>query len=95
MSAPLSHFSRALEARVNYAYAACTTDAGSVAWHTFMELARQHAIALGRVRALDPSDDCECPNLIADVPLLSQAFEAAVCEVRGQRVEAVESDRTA
>lgn len=82
MTTTLSPFSRALEARVNYAYAIYTTDAGSVAWFAFMETARQHALALGRVRALDLTDDCDCPNLLADVPTLRLAFEAAVQQVR-------------
>lgn len=90
MTSPLSPFSRALEARVNYAYAVFTTDAGSVAWFAFMNTARQHALALGRVRALDPTDDCDCPNLIADVPTLRLAFEAAVHQVReGKSASAV------
>ncbi|QTP37393.1 hypothetical protein B7759_06036 (plasmid) [Burkholderia glumae] len=65
MNRPLSHFARALEARVNYAYATCTTDRGSAAWHTYLITAREHAMALGRMHALDPADLCECPRCSA------------------------------
>ncbi|MGS1076470.1 hypothetical protein [Burkholderia glumae] len=82
MNRPLSHFARALEARVNYAYATCTTDRGSAAWHTYLITAREHAMALGRMHALDPADLCECPPLLSDVPMLRAAFDQAVAGVR-------------
>ncbi|MFY4698868.1 conjugal transfer protein TraG N-terminal domain-containing protein [Burkholderia glumae] len=71
-----------IEARVNYAYATCTTDRGSAAWHTYLITAREHAMALGRMRALDPADLCECPPLLSDVPMLRTAFDQAVAGVR-------------
>ncbi|MCM2485638.1 hypothetical protein ACVCIC_01060 [Burkholderia glumae] len=82
MNRPLSHLARALEARVSYAYATCTTDAGSAAWHEYLAEARQHAMALGRTRALDAADLCECPALFSDVPMLRAAFDQAVAGVR-------------
>ncbi|USS44341.1 hypothetical protein [Burkholderia glumae] len=85
MNRPLSHLARALEARVSYAYATCTTDAGSAAWHEYLAEARQHAMALGRTRALDAADLCECPALFSDVPMLRTAFEQAVASVRQPR----------
>ncbi|WP_124084081.1 hypothetical protein [Burkholderia gladioli] len=84
MSPVLSPFARALEARVQYAYAVCTTDIGSPAWFTHLAAARQHAIALGRAHAAQ--DSYECPNLIADIPMLRAAFESAVLDMRRSRL---------
>ncbi len=50
MTATLSRFARAGEARVQYVYAVCTTDASSPARFGYLHAARQHAIALGRAR---------------------------------------------
>ncbi|RQV00092.1 hypothetical protein DF047_33290 [Burkholderia cenocepacia] len=90
MTAALSPFSRALEARIQYAYAVRTSDPGSPAWFNYLHTARQHAIALARACASD--HDGECPPLIADIPMLRDAFEGAVLEIHQRQRRQIDGD---
>ncbi|WP_186195746.1 hypothetical protein [Burkholderia gladioli] len=71
-------FSRALQARVDYAMAICTTDEGSDARNELLKRARYGARDLGRDLVLVGSGDRRCPHLFADVPMLQNAFESEV-----------------
>ncbi|WP_175914474.1 hypothetical protein [Burkholderia metallica] len=71
-------FARALQARVDYAMAICTTDEGSEARDALLKRARTGASDLGRDLVLVDADDPGCPLLLADVPMLCDAFEGAV-----------------
>ncbi|MDN7430784.1 hypothetical protein [Burkholderia sp. AU45388] len=71
-------FERALQARVDYAMAICTTDEGSEAWDALLKRARYGASDLGRDLVLVGADDLRCSPLLADVPVLRDAFESAV-----------------
>ncbi|WP_186130678.1 hypothetical protein [Burkholderia gladioli] len=72
-------FSRALQARVDYAMAICTTDEGSDARNELLKRARYGARDLGRDLVLVGAGDRRCPHLFADVPMLQDAFESEVC----------------
>lgn len=71
-------FERALQARVDYAMAICTTDEGSEARNVLLKRARYGASDLGRDLVLAGADDLGCSPLLADVPALRDAFESAV-----------------
>lgn len=71
-------FERALQARVDYAMAICTTDEGSEARNALLKRARYGASDLGRDLVLVGADDLSCSPLLADVPVLRDAFESAV-----------------
>ena len=71
-------FERALQARVDYAMAICTTDEGSEARDALLKRARYGASDLGRDLVLVGADDLGCSPLLADVPVLRDAFESAV-----------------
>ncbi len=59
---------------------------------THLAAARQHAIALGRAHAAQ--DSYECPNLIADIPMLRAAFESAVLDMRRSRLGQADAEAT-
>ncbi|WP_186019550.1 hypothetical protein [Burkholderia gladioli] len=71
-------FSRALQARVDYAMAICTTDEGSDARNELLKRARYGARDLGRDLVLVGAHDLQCPQLFVDVPMLQDAFEVEV-----------------
>ncbi|MCM2547177.1 hypothetical protein ACVCII_01470 [Burkholderia glumae] len=71
-------FARALQARVDYAMAICTTDNGSPAWQRLVEHACEQAEDLARDLVLIGADDLTCPHLFADVPTLRDSFECAI-----------------
>ncbi|WP_186151525.1 hypothetical protein [Burkholderia gladioli] len=71
-------FSRALQARVDYAMAICTTDEGSDARNELLKRARYGARDLGRDLVLVGAHDLQCPQLFVDVPMLQVAFESEV-----------------
>ncbi|WP_186072276.1 hypothetical protein [Burkholderia gladioli] len=71
-------FSRALQARVDYAMAIRTTDEGSDARNELLKRARYGARDLGRDLVLVGAHDLQCPQLFVDVPMLQDAFETEV-----------------
>ncbi|RXV64143.1 hypothetical protein D1006_40795 [Burkholderia stabilis] len=71
-------FARALQARIDYAMAICTTDERSDARDELLKRARYRARDLGRDLVLVGADDLGCLQLLADVPMLRDAFEHEV-----------------
>ncbi|RQT22106.1 hypothetical protein [Burkholderia contaminans] len=71
-------FARALQARVDYAMAICTTDERSAERDELLTRARYGARDLGRDLVLVGAADLGCSPLLADVPMLRDAFEREV-----------------
>ncbi|WLE64113.1 hypothetical protein GIY62_35200 (plasmid) [Burkholderia plantarii] len=84
-------FARALQARVDYAMAICTTDYGSPAWQRLVEHACDQAQDLARDLVLIGADDLTCPHLFADVPMLRDSFvdeiDRTQCEQAAEQAE--------
>ncbi|MBN3815137.1 hypothetical protein G3N57_00270 [Paraburkholderia sp. Se-20369] len=80
-------FKRALQARVDYAMAICTTDVGSEAWHEHLQRACAGATSLGADLVHIAADDLNCSALLADVPMLHEAFERAVNRAQLEQAE--------
>ncbi|WP_175971892.1 hypothetical protein [Burkholderia sp. BCC0322] len=71
-------FARALQARVHYAMAICSTDERSAEHDELLTRARYGARDLGRDLVLVGANDLGCPLLLADVPMLCDAFAREV-----------------
>ncbi|MBN3815139.1 hypothetical protein G3N57_00280 [Paraburkholderia sp. Se-20369] len=57
--------------------------------YAYFDTARQHVIALGWASAALPV--CECFHLIADIPMLRDAFEQAVLDMRRNQLRRIGS----
>ncbi len=85
-AAAVDVFGIALQARVDYAMAICTTDPGSTAWHDGLEAAKYGAYTLGRELA-GADEKPACSPMLADVRMLREAFEEGVSDARREAME--------